>query len=339
MCGENISSTNSTEKKNEKFSGTENTYKNNPTMKNQNNLHTKGSTVHIHKTDFSRQKPTTDFKSAREYARITSFHRPSSIQSKTYHVYNFFENKNLNSDTLGSIHNSNFLNDRICYDNDYANKNQISNDRLKRNYSFDDCNLLTEKSVSTRSQNTLKTYPLFVPIKRKNAKSSNPIIEFAFSTTCSTEKTETFLKKRNNVTDSLLDTSESPITNISDSNFENFESDKNNKGNIANNFTLDLHTPANTSAPVAKIDTSLIELTNQVRRNIMAAKSDFDNFIRRTDDTKVRTETNDEIDTVHNNHYTKVRTETNDKTDTVRNNNHTDVHTESYGELCTNVQE
>lgn len=159
--------------------------------------------------------------------------------------------------------------------NDYMGSNQKSNDHLKQNYLFDDCELLMEDSVSTCSQNSLKTYPFFVPIKRKNAKSPNPIFEFALSTTCSTEKTETFLKKRNNVTNSLLDTTQSSITNISDSNFENFDSDKNNNRNIDNNFTLDLHTASNTSASVSKIDTSLIELTNQVRKKHYGSKIRF----------------------------------------------------------------
>ena len=112
---------------------------------------------------------------------------------------------------------------------------QKSNDHFKWSYSFDDCDVLTEKSVSICSQHTFKTYP-FVKNK-KNVKLHNSNFEYALSTTCSAEKTKTFLKKRNNVTNSLLDTTKSLITNISDSNFKNSDSDNNYKRNIDNKFT------------------------------------------------------------------------------------------------------
>ena len=47
------------------------------------------------------------------------------------------------------------------------------------------------------------------------------------------------------------------------------------------NLLLILHTPLNTSKSLpTKIATLLIELTQHVRKNIMDAKTDFDNFIR-----------------------------------------------------------
>ncbi len=51
--------------------------------------------------------------------------------------------------------------------NDYMGSNQKSNDHLKQNYLFDDCELLTEDSVSTCSQNSLKTYPFFLHKKKE----------------------------------------------------------------------------------------------------------------------------------------------------------------------------
>ena len=74
------------------------------------------------------------------------------------------------------------------------------------------------------------TYP--VSVKKKYTKIANPYFEFALSITCSAEKGKTFLKKGNNVTNSLLYISNDLITNNSDSNFKNIDSDLNNKCNI-----------------------------------------------------------------------------------------------------------
>ena len=72
-------------------------------------------------TDYLWQNPTVNFKSAVEFAQVSSFYRPSSLSSKSYHVYNFFDNKNSNSDIFGHIHNSNWTNDRTLYENDPQN--------------------------------------------------------------------------------------------------------------------------------------------------------------------------------------------------------------------------
>ena len=64
---------------------------------------------------------------------------------------------------------------------------------------------------------------------------------------CSTEKAKAVLKKGNNVTNLLLDTSNNLIPNNSDSDFKNIDSDLNNKCNIDSKPSLILHTPLNTS--------------------------------------------------------------------------------------------
>ncbi len=198
---------------------------------------------------------------------------------------------------MGSIHNSNFKNDRTIYQDDPQDKSsKNSNDFRKRSYSYDDYDLLTVNSVSTRSQNSFRTYP--VSVEKKYTKIANPVFEFALSTTCSAEKTKTFLKKGNNVTISLSNNSNDSITNISDSKFKNIDSDLNNKCNIDTKPSLILHTPVLTDNSLsAKIDTSLIELTQDVRKKILDAKTDFDKFVREQDDTSLRTKPYEELDT------------------------------------------
>ena len=76
------------EKKNERKSGTETTYKNYPTLRNPDILHImKDRRANTDGTDFSKQKTTTKYKFAAEYAWIISFHRPSSIRSMTYQEF------------------------------------------------------------------------------------------------------------------------------------------------------------------------------------------------------------------------------------------------------------
>ena len=100
-------------------------------------------------------------------------------------------------------------------------------------------------SISTHSQSSFYTYP--VSVKKKYTKISNPYFEFALSTTCSVEKAKTFLKKGNNVTNLLLDISNDLISNNSDSNFKNIDSDLNNICNIDTKPSLILHTPLDTT--------------------------------------------------------------------------------------------
>ena len=125
----------------------------------------------------------------------------------------------------------------------------------------------------------MHTFPF--PFKKKYAKFNRLFFEFAYSTTHSAEKKGTILKDQKHITILSLHNENTPISNYSNSNFENDELDSNifrnmNKNNISNTSTPfyrnNLHT---------QIDTSLVKLTNHVRENIMAAKSDFDNFIRK----------------------------------------------------------
>ena len=147
---------------------------------------------------------------------------------------------------MGSIHNSNFKNDRTIYQNDpQDNSSKNSNDFQKRTSSYNACDLLTVNSVSTCSQNSFHTYP--ISVKKKYTKIANPYFEFALYATCSAEKVKMLLKKGNNVTNLLLETSNDLITNNSDSNFKNIDSDLNNKCNIDTKPSLILHTPLDTS--------------------------------------------------------------------------------------------
>ena len=146
---------------------------------------------------------------------------------------------------------------------------------------YDDCNLLTEKSVSTCSQISFYTYSLSK--KKKNTKLTHHNFEFALSTTCSAEKTETFVNEGNNVTILSSDKSSNEFHRFK---FKFFDSDKNNKSDIGIKNSLDLHTPSIASISIpTKIDTLLIELIQHICENIIAEKSDFDNFIRRNSNT------------------------------------------------------
>lgn len=80
--------------------------------------------------------------------------------------------------------------------------------------------------------------------------------------------------------------------------FDNIDSDKYSKRNIDHKVSLELHTLSNTSTSLTtKIDTLLIKRMHHVHENIMAAKTDFHNFICRNDGTKLHTNLNEDIST------------------------------------------
>ena len=84
----------------------------------------------------------------------------------------------------------------------------------------------------------------------------------------------------------------------SDSNFKNIDSYLNNKCNIDTKPSLILHTTLDTSESLpTKIDRSLIKLTQDIRKNIMDTKTDFDNFIREHVNTSLHTTSYKEINT------------------------------------------
>ncbi len=87
------------------------------------------------------------------------------------------------------------------------------------------------------------------------------------------------MKDQKHITISLSDNENTPISNYSNSKFENNELDSNNNRNINKNDISNTSTPFYANNLHTQIDTSLVKLTNHVRENIMAAKNDFDNFI------------------------------------------------------------
>ena len=89
------------------------------------------------------------------------------------------------------------------------------------------------------------------------------------------------MKDQKHITILLLDNENTPILNYSNSKFENNELDSNNNHNTNKNDISNTSTPFYANNLHTQIDTSLAKLTNHVRENIMAAKSDFDNFIRK----------------------------------------------------------
>ena len=79
---------------------------------------------------------------------------------------------------------------------------------------------------------------------KKYTKIANPFFEFALSTTYSAEKAKAYLKKGNDVTNLLLDTSNDLITNNSDLNFKIIDSDLNNKCNMNMTIRVYIRNPA-----------------------------------------------------------------------------------------------
>ena len=318
--GQKISGTNCTQTKNINFNSTPCMCEERPTVHDVKMLnsseHTENST---YVTKKNLKIPTENYKSPVEYARSAHTIIPSP-RSKVYLGYNYFKGKREQSRNLYGT--DEYVHESGHFKNYYDSNIELCHDMThhhKRSYSYDDHDLSTTNSVS--SHRTLRTYPFIM--NKKYAKTNNPIFEFAFSTKHSTEKKEAILKDQKHIAISLSDIENTPITNFSDSNSNNNESEINNR-NINKTDFLNFNTPTSTNDVHTHIDTSLIKLTNHVRKNIMAAKTDFDNFVRKNSTTNDREQNERSFNST--NKHTNIHTDQHTDEDT---NKHTNTQTEA----------
>ena len=104
----------------------------------------------------------------------------------------------------------------------------INQDHHKRSLSHDDHDLCTTYSAS--SHETLCMF-LFL-MKKEYAKYNRPFFKFSYSTSHYIEKKQATFKDQKHITILLSDNENTPISNYSNSKFENNELDSNNNRNI-----------------------------------------------------------------------------------------------------------